>query len=579
MDIRIKLLENCSSSVLRDASKLLKSEAYFPQPRDILPNGRILLRAKMRDSFNFVDHPLVEIDGTGESVSMFRCDCPDYRANHALCVHCVALLLDIEDETHLIQSAATTQEAESEPVDVGEERPKEDLQTNEELPCLMDFSYQFCNSSWDLYPRIREPRIPLERYIQAFGDNARARSLYRMDGRWGGSCYGISATSSMFQQSNEDTRISDFNESAKIPSELHLEDCHQTLGMTLHQFIELVHILQYSKCINYEIDKNLKAPNCMEMLTRRVKEFQQGKLAPVVMCVWKNPELEGGHAVMPYRLETVSDSEDILHIYDPNRPLVTSCAYLQKDDQGNYLNWRFPMSENDVYSSNETGAKVSMTPYEVYKTAWDKRGSSEVDNILGIKSGVAVKNIAGELLVRVTASGVESCRDDVYQIPVMQGSENGNVMISLPAGQYNICQEDPQENELSVHLAGTDLSVLVTTTSREAVVQVEDRSMIASVQIPQPNSHYAIEILNTSGQMPEEVFLNGVTGTEKLHLVQKDGQLYADGLATRCTLYINDAQQSLDCIGQLTEKEIPEKREEEMVLNATPADKKAGNEV
>lgn len=574
MDISIKLSENVGSSVFQDGSTLLKSEAYSPQHRRILPDGKIQLRAKVRDKFNFVDHPVVETDAAGKCVTEFRCDCPDYRTNHEFCVHCAALVLDFAEKMNLVYATIPEPEA---VCDAEEEAVEKGSQPVEKAPCLTDFSYKFCNSSWDLYPRIREPRIPQERYIQAFGDIARARSIYRMAGLWGGSCYGMSSTATMFQQSNEDTLISDFNESARIPSELQLGDCHQTLDMTLHQYIEMMQILQYSQCIRHESYTNRTSPNCLQILTQRVEEFHAGKAGPVIMHIWKNPKLEGGHAIVPYRLERTDDSEDILHIYDPNKPLVTSYAYLQKDEQGNYLNWRFPMSEYNVYSSSETGAALSMTTYEVYKTAWDNRGGPEVDNILSIKAGTAVKNTEGELLVRVTDNGVESYRDDIYQISVTEGGANGEVMISLPAGQYVICQEDLRENELSVHMAGIDLSVVAAATASEVVVQVEDESKIASVQIPQ-NSRYHIEILNTSAQTPEEVFLSGMTEAEKLNLIQKEGQLYADGLTTQCSLYINDVQQSLDRIIQMPREVIPEEIEPELVLSTTFEEKKEDNE-
>ena len=577
MDTRIKLPESCSSAALRDGSKLLQSKFYFPLPQNILPGGKILLRAKVCDSLNFVDHPKVELDTFDNTVSGFSCDCPDYRANHRFCMHCAALVLELAETTGLMQSATAAQETADDSSDFTEGPPKEEL-TEDELPCLTDFSYTFCNSPWDLYPRVREPRIPLERYIQAFGNNARARSIYQMAGLWGGSCYGISATASMFQQNNGDTRITDFNENAKIPSELQLNDCHRELDLTLHQFIELVHILQYSGRISYEVNKNLATPDCLNMLAQRVKDFRHGKTTPTVMCVWRSPRMDGGHAIMPFRLETVSDSEDILHIYDPNRPMVTSYAYLQKDEQGNYLNWRFPMSENNVYSSSETGAKLSMTPYEVYKAAWDNRGSSAVDNILSIQPGVAVKDAAGELLVRVTDASVESFRDDIYQIPVMAGASDDRVMISLPVGQYTVCQENAQAKELSLHLAGTNLSVSVATTASEAVIVADDSLALASAEISQSNARYEIGIVNTFGQEAEEIFLNGLTGTEKLHLVQKDSNLYAAGLTAQCALYINDAYQSLDRIGQLVGQEIPAEQEADMVLNAADAAPKADNQ-
>ena len=110
MDTRIKLPESCSSAALQDGSKLLQSKVYFPLPQNILPGGKILLRAKVCDSLNFVDHPKVELDTFDNTVSGFSCDCPDYRANHRFCMHCAALVLELAETTGLMQSATAAQE-------------------------------------------------------------------------------------------------------------------------------------------------------------------------------------------------------------------------------------------------------------------------------------------------------------------------------------------------------------------------------------------------------------------------------------------------------------------------------------
>ena len=572
MDMQIRLPETCSEEILQEGRRILKSKTYFPLPISVHQDGSLLLKAKIRDSFNFVDHPVVDVDATWGAVTWFLCDCPDYLKNRNFCAHCAALVLELADNTPATCSGVMSREE----VDTMPDNLEETAPKSAELPYLEEFSYTFCNSRWDLYPGVREPEIPLERFHQAFGRSARAMTLYRRHGKWGGSCHGISVTACMFRQGNEHTSISDFSAVATKPSELQLSDFNKAINMTLHQYVELMHILQFDWDVITETNQTARDPQCLDQLVQKTKAFQQGLGDPVVMGVFKNANYEGGHAIVPFRVEPAGDGEDLLYIYDPNHPMVTRYAYLQKDEQGNYLNWRFPMNDRDTYAS-QTDGQLTMNTYEVNKRAWDNRGGRKEQNMMNVLPGVAIMNAEGEVLARVTERGVESYCEDVCQIPLLDCVADGSVMLSMPAGVYGVCLEDSAKDELSVQLTGTDLSVEIATPAREVVVQVKDKAVVASVRISQQNIPYSIGILNTVGGEQEEVFLSGMTGAEALHVVQKNGQLYADGLTEKCTLYINEVQQSLDRIGRLQENEAHDEYEEEKIYNALDG-KKEDNE-
>lgn len=559
MGMRIKS-PKIDDAIFRKGKDISKSDRFRPLAAVSMPEGGLCLRGKVLDSFNFVDYAEVDLDRKWKAITGYRCDCPE----SGFCKHCVAVLMDFVVEPVYL-------EFDGDDKNISEEAME--LQAPQ-MPVVADISYQFCNARWDLYPGAREPQIPLERFRQAFGPNARAAMLYRWHGKWGGSCFGMSATASMFRQGNEDTCVSDFNETVSIPSELKLVDHNRKLEMTLHQYIELVHILQYSGGCSYGVNQNLKNPECLNDLVARTKAFQQGQGAPVLMCVFRSPKMDGGHAILPFQVETVAEGEDLLHIYDPNYPMQTRYAYLTKNEEGRYLDWRFPMTDSDIYSGEADG-RLSMCTYEAYTSAWKNRGSSEVDNVVTVRGDVVVKNSAGELLVQINDGILESLCEDIYQIPVMAGGQNDNMLIALPAGQYVFTLEDPRQNDLYVHMAGTDLSVEVTTAAREIMVQLEDAGMVVDVQICQKNKPYMVEILNTSGMEEEVIYLNGITGEEALHLFCKDGQLSASGIMERCTLYINDVPEPLERIEQLTDDMEQQEKEEELVCNNASSPKKA----
>ena len=60
---------------------------------------------------------------------------------------------------------------------------------------------------------------------------------------------------------------------------------------------------------------------------------------------------------------------------------------------------------------------------------------------------------------------------------------------------------------------------------------------------------------------------------EALHLVHKCGQLYANGITNRSTLYINDEQRPLGHIAQLVAEDRSNESDMEQVLNAASNEK------
>lgn len=561
MDNFITLPKNCRETILQEGLSLRQSKAFVPLPDRFLADGRRLLRAKVTDHFNFVDHPQVDLDSSGTAVSGYRCDCPDHRLSKNFCVHCAALV------AHRAQLCCEDAfgPAEAAPV-LTESAPK--------ATRLEDLSYRFCNSSQDLYPGVSKPRIPLERYIQLFGNNARARSIYQRNTGWHGSCSGFVSSSTLLYQPDSGISLSDFRTDAKLPSQLQLADRSKKMDLTLHQFIEATQILQYATPIIYEKDRHLRKPRPIEQVVEQVVAFQEGKGEPVVLSVYKTPRFTGGHAILPFRLERISRTEDRLHIYDPNCPMTIRYATLQKDAAGRYLNWRFPMYDDTLYSSL-TGGKCTMTRYSVHKQAWEHRGSPDVDNMLSVDAGTALLSAEGELLARIGDEGVESFREDIYQIPEDFGDGQDSILLSLPADAYTLRLEDPTKDVLRARLTGIDFSVTLNTSAREASLCVNDREKLALARICQPNCRYTIEILNTAGEALEETVLTGITQADGLHLMLKDGQLYADGLTEQTALRVNEAQVSLEYIIPLAQEE-PLELEQELLVSSAPS-KKAEN--
>jgi len=571
-----------------------KEPVFFNRPQEapenllLLPpvplsHGGQLLRAKIRDAFNFTDHPELELDASGRKLVRFRCDCPDYRASESFCPHCKALLLAAAPELLCPDAVAVTEDPEELPTEEPA-REEEELPDLSDIYSLSDFSYLFCNCGAHLYPGVRRPRIPLARYIQALGDSQKTRQLAKA--YWNGSCFGISTTAAMFHESHEGTCITDFREDARLPMDLRLTDRHPGLNMTLHQYIELMQVLVLSPAVQAAVNLTFHGENNMQALAELTDAFQMGLMPPTVLCVLKNAAGAGGHAMVPYALKRTDTGEDTVLLYDPNQPYdpqdpeQVKTFVLEKDASGNYVNWRFLMNGTTLYSE-ETGGKICFVPYEVYTEAWNNRScAAPNDNgLLSVAAGIAIKDAHGTVLARVTEAGVESCRKEIYQIIPMGGPEEAaEFLVSLPGGLYVLSLEDPALEELSAVLAGTELSLELHTTAREATLLLDDAEKLAEVRICQEGSSYSAEICSALGSEEVRTVLSGTVDAEPLRLIRKDGVLYGAGLTDRCSLLINDDFCPLSTVRPLTEDRIPEETEQELILNHTSEKGEAASE-
>lgn len=189
---------------------------------------------------------------------------------------------------------------------------------------------------------------------------------------------------------------------------------------------------------------------------------------------------------------------------------------------------------------------------EVYKNAWENRGSSDTKNIMSLKTGMAVFGADEVLLVRVTETDVEITGDDI-SVMRMMGGGGYPPRLSVPTGAYRVVAEDPALEQMTVKLAGKNLALELTTDAREAEIGVDDETKIVFARVASPNARYSVSIMNTLEQKKEQLLLRGTTAQEAMYLVQKDSRLYGTGVAAEASLHINDIPALLTVIGQLQE--------------------------
>ena len=545
MRLTLPISDQEKQTLMQNAARALQFGRLHAVREESRGDGTHLVSAKFTDSFGFVDHPRLTTRQPGGELVDFRCNCNDFHNTGRLCCHCMALADTYFDELFTFHAAVQAE--------APMEAPAAPLVFQETLsPSPVEqISYRFCNCRQDLYPGKSDPRIPLVRYQQMFGKNAMARMLYHMYPKWGGSCFGFTTTASMFILPDDPISAPDFRTDAAYPADLPLTSRSSQLHMTLHTFIECMQISQYHSMIQIPLNDHIRDPDCLNTLCEQVLHFQQTKTAPVCMSVYRSEKFDGGHSVFPYWLEINDNGQDRLHIYDPNHPMTTRYAYLDKDENGHYTNWRFPMFDHLEYSS-ATGGQIAFNAYEDFKPVWDGRGGELSVAMMSVPRKVAIANSDGELLFRVTAEGTESFCDDIRQVLLTDvGDEaNAQVLLHLPAGKYLVRSEDPQRESMQIMLTHTQQSITIRTDASEAEIQADDANMTVCARIAQRNRSYGIELDAVYENESRAILLEGTTAEDGLCFGCYHGILQAEGTLSeeQACLYIDEELSDLSCI-------------------------------
>ena len=553
--LKIDLSTLCTRRVEREGQELRSGKAFRDPQERRQPDGSVLFTAKTYDAFQFVDRPVIIANGAGTRIREYRCDCPDYIKKRVFCEHCAALALEFIQEEK--PSRGPVSLFDLFPIEE-EKKPEPREQIPEAAEAAADLgpesveklSYWFCNCAEHLYPGQKNPRIPLKSYQRLYGKCPQSIFLHNRNKSWGGSCSGITFTSAMFFLPDSGVEITDFSPKAELPSQLQLSDTSKKLSMTLHEFVETAQLVQYSPVFSEPRRKWMNHPQILETLAERVSAFQTTGENPVGMSIYADKAFRGGHSVLPYKFQRREGDSDLLHIYDPNWPMQTRYAYLEKDEEGKYVNWRFPMTGLEEYSG-EKGA-ISMTEYENFKKVWDNRGSEAAFGMMTADQNLTIMATDGETLAAVTDSGVLSYREDIFQIPLTDETPDAGALLRIPEGEYLVRNDEPRKEELELSFAGGQCLLELNTRARMAQILLDRDRELACAVISEPGCAFSVAFETVTEADTEQVKLEGITGDEPVYFAMQQNALLGSGIACaqEICLYRNGIQVDTESIRQ-----------------------------
>ena len=399
--------------------------------------------------------------------------------------------------------------------------------------------------------------IQRESYYYIFGKNVLSKTLVANSERlrdyqgivWGGNCFGMSTTTGLFN-SDSDVSVPDFNNSAKHVSELKINDVNEKLGrITLTRYIESMQVSQYYNFIQGDYRNN---KNKIEELCGLIENARTTGEYPVIALFGP----EGGHAVVGYDVEKISETETWIHIYDCNYPNTPRHIVLYTNPDGEYTGWKYNISANfNDWASGKPGCSISYVPYEHFKLIWEYRGNAKellnkmksegVDgngDILALNStSFEIRDFDGNTVCKAENGQFVSYDQEAFEVKVCEISTGNGYMLMLPADYYTIENKDESIESFELTMANTDLGATVSTTANTVSIAVDDEYDVNNVSVDADKGEkYEMNLLSSMDNGYETITLSGVSDGKNVELSCIQGQVdYSVNNSTGVTLTID----------------------------------------
>jgi len=257
-------------------------------------------------------------------------------------------------------------------------------------------------------------------------------ATYKDDNAAGkGTCYGMTSTIAAINEKKPD--IVSFTNSGisaknlRIIEESKIDNyISNEIGMSILDFIKYGQLIQFSKDISEQIEKNrIKPNNCvkLENLYYAVKDFQNNMGKPVIIRIYNPNNKYEAHALYALRVEEDKDNcyiivydcnghndEDKILYKDKERKLI-----LKKDNSGKFINWSYAYFHYWTWGSNE-GSDISYsTPVNLLYSFAQGYGNKNrminnpvMDNSLLLSSTYNLENIlSSDIILPIQSSNGE----------------------------------------------------------------------------------------------------------------------------------------------------------------------------
>ena len=366
-----------------------------------------------------------------------------------------------------------------------------------------------------------------------YGKGRTADNLYNAKKGAGGVCFGMAAGAGLIDVRTNSPYVSDFSPAASRISDLEKRDYNRTLGLSLTDYIEAVHLSQYASTMREKGGLN-------DLVSTVKSETDAGR--PVVISIHgRYNGKAAGHAVLAYGYREVSDTEFEIKVYDSNwvnsKTDMTPSTLTVKKLLSilPYTSWRYKLFKNsDLYwGTGEKYEDISFIPYSTYFSVWNNHGhlSAPGYNLLSVKdANFSVYNFDGELVAKYEDGVLTQKADDVMEVLQTGLMPDGDIgeqvnLLYVPVDLYTV-RDDSADTPIEVYLSHEQLSVQIITDADEFDLCADDESDFANaILTPNEGTAFSVTLGSCRPDTPEETTVEGIGTGEPISMSMENGQL------------------------------------------------------
>ena len=375
-------------------------------------------------------------------------------------------------------------------------------------------------------------RISSNAYETIWGKRRIASYIYSLIRGWSGNCFGMSASSQLFNSGSTLLTTDMFSNFSTI-SRLHVGDRSGVLNMNLQEVIEALQVSQYTLTVQ---SAYLKMKNHISEICSLADNAMANGIPVLIGMFGGNGK---GHLLLGYSLEKVNDKTEHLMVYDCNFPNdghsennAQRYIELTKNSSGEYVSWRYPFNDMYWWGSSYGNYWITYVPFRDISYVWGHRGILRSEgNISAVGSSeAAVYDESGARIALIKNGALAESTAAVSQIisagAILAEEGQETVLRFHKDGIYTIENLKPEE-DLAVSMANTDSDVSVVTSAPKVRIAASDANGTCVVEIlSSGDDSYEIDTNSTQGGAPSSETYSGVT-KNNIHTVvsTKDGEL------------------------------------------------------
>ena len=393
---------------------------------------------------------------------------------------------------------------------------------------MQDVGYGFQNPTGDISDNICR---------MMFADSPqKAASVLRSHPGRGGMCFGMATSSGLIDNKGNSPYVSTFNSSKTRISNLSQDDWSSSLNLTVFQFVQAMHISQYSP-------RNNAVYNDLNGLVSTVKsEIDAGRFVKIGIRGYYMGG-EGGHAVLAYGYEQVSSTQFNVKIYDsnyvdsPTQMTPTTLIITRSSASGSYNSWSYPFTSTVTWGTGRSGNSINYLTYNNYLSLWNNRGhlSENGLNLFSTREdSFSVYDFEGNLVVRYRNGVIVEKNDAVVEVDIESMTPDGDSgdmanMFFAPVDLYTVKDETP-DTPMDLTISDDMLSVRVETEADDFYLCAEDGENLANAILqPEKGTPFAVTLGSSFDSDPDEIRIEGYGTGETISIGLEGGELSISG--------------------------------------------------